>query len=139
MGKKKIVLDTNILISACGWEGKPKELFRKILNREYELIISREQIDEVKRVLNYPKFDFTEDQKSRFLVILVLISTIIQISKRLDIIKNDPEDNRILEIALESQADFIISGDAHLLELKSYETIQLITVSDFLSLEQKQF
>lgn len=135
MGKKKIVLDTNILISACGWEGKPRKLFRKILTGEYELIISKEQLDEVKRVLDYPKFDFTEDQKSRFLVILVLVSTIIPINKGVDIIKDDTDDNRIVEIALEAQADFIISGDTHLLEIKSYDRIKIVTVSDFLNFE----
>ena len=39
MGKKRIVLDTNILISAFGWHGKPKEIFSKVLNKEFELII----------------------------------------------------------------------------------------------------
>ncbi len=133
MGQKKIVLDTNILISACGWEGKPKELFKKILNHEYELIISIEQIDELKRVLDYPRFDFTEDQKSKFLVILTLISTIIPLNQSINIIKEDPDDNIILETAIESEAEFLISGDPHLLNLKEYKTIKIMTVSDFLN------
>ena len=60
MGKKKVVLDTNVLISALGWNGKSKEIFRRILRNELELIISSSQLKELQKVMNYPKFDFTE-------------------------------------------------------------------------------
>ena len=46
MGKTKIVLDTNILISALGWEGKPKEVFRRVLSGEFELILAEKQMEE---------------------------------------------------------------------------------------------
>ena len=52
MGEKKIVLDTNILISALGWRGKPNEIFRKVINGELELIISKKQIEELKTILH---------------------------------------------------------------------------------------
>jgi len=55
MGKKKVVLDTNVLISAFGWKGKQRIIFEKILNREFELIISQKQLIELYEVLSYPK------------------------------------------------------------------------------------
>lgn len=48
MGKKKVVLDTNILISALGWQGKPKEVFRKCVSGEEELITSVQQLNELR-------------------------------------------------------------------------------------------
>lgn len=59
MGKKKVTLDTNILISALGWNGKPKRIFEKCINSELELISSNEQIIELQEAINYPKFNFT--------------------------------------------------------------------------------
>ena len=52
--------------------------------------------------------------------------------KRVKVIEDDPNDNRILECALEAKADFIISGDHHLLELKEYQSIRIITPSDLM-------
>src|SRR3989338_1790851 len=116
MGKKKVVLDTNILISALGWRGKPREIFNKAIDREFELIISEKQIEELKEVMDYPKFVFSEDQKLRFLKIIMEIAIVIEIQNKIRIIKEDPDDDLILESAIESNADFIVSGDQHLLK-----------------------
>ena len=53
MGKTKATLDTNILISALGWEGNPKQVFAKVLNGEIELVISDKHFTELERVLDY--------------------------------------------------------------------------------------
>ena len=117
---KRVVLDTNVLISALGWEGRPREIFKKILNKKFELILSTKQLEEIRRVMNYPRFNFNEKQKLTFLNILYDISTIVEIPGQLKIIKADSDDNIILETALEGSADFIISGDEHLIKLKEY-------------------
>ena len=133
MGKKKVVLDTNILISALGWEGKPKEIFRKALNSEFELIISNQQLDELRRVINYPKFDFTYQQKARFLAIILEVAKVIEVSGNLDVISEDPDDNIILETAVDAGADFIVSGDEHLLKLAEYTNVKIVSAADFLT------
>ena len=74
MGKKRIVIDTNNLISALGWEGNSRDLLRKVIDKEYEFIISIKQLEELKNVLDYPKFRFSEDQKRKFLEIIFRIS-----------------------------------------------------------------
>lgn len=132
MGKEKIVVDTNILISALGWEGNPKELFRKFINGEFELIISQKQLEELKRVMDYPKFKFTEQQKSKFLTIINTIATVVEIKGTLHVIKEDPDDNLVLESAIENKASFIITGDKHLLKLKEYSGVNITTVAQFL-------
>ena len=98
MGKEKIVLDTNVLVSALGWNGKPKKVFNKILNKEFDLIISKEQLDELKKVLNYPKFEFTNDQKLRFLNIVSEISYIVDIKNKLKVVKEDPDGYKVKKI-----------------------------------------
>lgn len=134
MVKKKIILDTNILISALGWDGKPKEVFRRILNGELELIISPGQVEELQRVLEYPKFQFTEEQKSTFLTIVVETATLVETYDKVKVVGEDRSDNIILESAVEGKVDFIISGDEHLLKIKDYENVKIVTVAEFLEL-----
>ena len=134
MGEKKIVLDTNILISALGWRGKPNEIFRKVINGELELIISKKQIEELQLTLEYPKFSFTESQKSRLLEILLAVARIVENHGKCDLIKDDPDDNVILGSAIENNADFIISGDMHLLRLRKYNNIKIVTAAEFLDI-----
>lgn len=132
MGKKKIVLDTNILISALGWKGNPKEIFRRVLEGEFELFMAEKQLEELKEVMNYPKFAFTEDQKSRFLTLLLSVAKVVETSGKLKVIKEDPDDDIILESAIENNVDFIISGDDHLLKIKEYLNVKIVNASEFL-------
>lgn len=130
---KKIVLDTNVFISALGWKGNSRIIFNKIINKEYELLISNKQLLEIKRVLDYPKFKFTTQQKVRFLKILYEIARIIKTKIKIDIIKEDPSDNILLEAAIEGKTDFIITGDKHLLKLKTFKDTIIITPKEFLN------
>ncbi len=131
MGKKKIIIDTNNLISALGWGGDSRELIRKAIDKEYELCISLKQITELKRVMDYPKFKFTESQKHNFLEILHEIASIVDTTTILNVTE-DPDDNMLLECALEVKADYIISGDEHLKKLKEFKGIKIVNVRDFL-------
>jgi putative PIN family toxin of toxin-antitoxin system len=132
MDKEKIVVDTNILISALGWDGKPRALFMRILDGKHELILSRKQFIEIKRVLDYPKFGFSPEQKDCFLKILLRISALVETKIELDIIKEDYSDNMLLECAIEKKAKYIVSGDRHLRKLKNYKGVKILTASEFL-------
>src|SRR3989344_1918645 len=134
MDEKKIVLDTNILISAFGWKGKPKEIFSKVINGEFKLIMSQKQLEEVEMVIEYPKFSFTNDQKSRFLKILLATINIVETSGKLNLIKDYLKDDVILESAVENDAEFLISGDEHLLKIKKYGNTKIVTATEFLEL-----
>jgi len=132
MGKKKIILDTNILISALGWKGNPRIIFNKITEKKFELILPYKQLNELLRVLNYPKFKVTNEQKDRFLAILLEISTLVKTKTRVNAIKDDPDDNIILEPANEMKIDYIISGDEHLLKVKEFKSAKIVTAKEFL-------
>lgn len=134
MGKKtKVTLDTNILISALGWKGNPHRILQKAMDGEIELFLSNKQFEELARVLDYPKFDFTEEQKSRFKALISAIVTFVEPLTTLDLIKEDPSDNRVLECALVAQVDFIISGDLYLLSFGKLGKTKILKASEFLS------
>jgi len=133
-GQKKVVLDSNIFISALGWQGKPEQIFKKCIKNEIILITSKEQISELNRVLEYPKFNFTDIEKNKFISIIMNISRFVDIPKKLNIIKDDLSDNIILETAVVGGADYLITGDPHLLKLKEFQRIKIITASHFLEI-----
>lgn len=134
MGKKKVILDTNILISALGWEGNERAIFNKVIEKKIELILSFKQLGELLRVMEYPKFKFSEEQKDRFLSILLESATLVTIASTVDVVKEDPDDNLILEPANEMKIDYIISGNEHLLKLREFKGAKIITAKQFLQL-----
>lgn len=131
MGKKKIVIDTNLFISALGWGGKPNELIERAIDKEYELYISTKQIKELIRVLSYPRLKFTEHEKKAFLEKIYEIAIIIDTKLELSVVE-DPFDNMLVECAVEADADYIISGDNLLKKLKKFKNIRIVSVSEFL-------
>lgn len=134
MGKTKVFLDTNILISALGWEGKPRAIFDKCLHGELELVTSLSQIEELKRVMEYPKFKFMEEQKEKFTSIILELATIVEITGKIKIIEEDPDDDAMLETAITGNVEYIVSGDIHLLKLKEFARLKIVTPSEFLGL-----
>ncbi len=135
MGKTKVLLDTNILISALGWLGKPRVIFEKCLYGELELVSSPNQIEELKRVLDYPKFNFTGEQKAMFISIILEIATMVEITGKVKVIVDDPYNNAILETAIVGNVQYLISGDPHLLKLKEFAKVTIMKASEFLAVE----
>lgn len=134
MGEKiKVVIDTNVMVSAFGWHGKPEEILRLVDEGKIINFISIEILDEVRRVISYPKFNFPEALQAEIIETMFSISTIVSINETLNIITEDPPDNRVLECAASSDADFIISGDKHILCLKNFGRAKILTPDDFLS------
>ncbi len=132
MGKTKVFLDTNILISALGWKGKPRVIFEKCLHGE--LVTSPNQIDELKRVMDYPKFNFTEEQKATFISIILEMARMVEISGKVRVIVDDSDDDAMLETAVVGNVDYLISGDPHLLKLKEFAKVRIVTASEFLGI-----
>lgn len=100
--------------------------------RRHKLFISHAQFEELSRVLDYPKFEFEDEQKLRFKALVSAIATFVDVPARLDIVKEDPADNVILECAMAARADFIVSGDEHPLSLGKVDGTRIVTANDFL-------
>lgn len=128
---ERVVLDTNVLVSALGWRGAPYEIVRQCLDGRYILLLSPETLAELERVLRYPKLRFSEAQITEYLEQLTEIAELIHPLAELSVIPDDPTDNRILECALAGQANVIVSGDGHLLQLKVFEGIPILRPQQF--------
>lgn len=125
----RVCLDTNILISGIIFGGKPKEILD--LSDQVIFITSTQILTELTRVLRN-KFDWSESEIKQALKTLGHIQIIASPRKKVSKIKYNP-DNRILECALEGQADYIVSGDKkHLLPLKKFEGIKIVSTTEFL-------
>jgi len=138
--KKKVVLDTNVLISSLlKAKSKARDIYRLVLRGEIELYTSVDLISELSRVLEYPKFKFEKLQKEVFLKNLMKVATVLVDPKlRVNVIKEDPPDNKLLECSVEAKADYLISGDnEHLLPLENFQGIKIISPGEFLKLYQK--
>jgi len=130
---KKVVIDTNILISAIGRNSKPEECLKLILEDKIEAFTTQGMLDEVSEVLKYDKFNFSEQEQQKFLEILVsefrFVNPEISINQ-----SEDLDDNKFLECAVSADADYINSGDSDLLELKEYEGITITKPETFLEI-----
>jgi putative PIN family toxin of toxin-antitoxin system len=89
-------------------------------------------LDELKEVLQRPKFGFSADVCLHIIEELHGICDIISPSVSVEVIGSDRDDNRILECAREAQAHFIVSGDPHLLDLGRFEGIRILSPADYL-------
>lgn len=135
MGKiKKVVIDTNVFISGFGWDGKPEVILALLRDNRIKNYISSEIFEELKRVISYPKLKFSETLQNKILEFVFFYSEFVETKQHLSIITDDPDDNKFLECAIESDAELIISGDSHLLNLKKYKTIDIVNVAEFLEI-----
>jgi uncharacterized protein len=128
----RAVLDTNVLVSAFTRpRGLVAPLWRAVQAQRYRLLISPALIHETARVLR-KDFQWEERRIIRRSKRLARVGELISPQVTLNIIGNDPDDNRILECAVEGKADVIVSGDHHLRDLKSYQGIPIVRPIDFL-------
>jgi len=121
----RVVFDTNIYIAALLKPGLADLILLKANRKEFDLIISQEIINELKNKL-IQKFHFPQKEIKQFATDLKNFSQIVKIDKTLNVIKNDPADNFILETAVAGRANLIITLDRHLLKLKKYQNIGII-------------
>jgi conserved hypothetical protein TIGR00305 len=128
----KIVLDTNILISAILFGGNPRKILSLIIDNKIQGFISPFIIFELKEVLR-KKFNFPLEILEELEELIKEKFIIVYPKKTINLIKEVLADNRILECAVEARADFLISGDAkHILKLKEINKTKIVSANEFL-------
>ena|SRR3989344_3027853 len=121
-----ITVDTNFLISATQWHSSvARKLLLKLIEANVQIFASEEIISEMIEVLqrDFGYNDIMLKDITRYVLSFV---TLVEPAWKVDVIKDDPDDNKIIECALESKAKYIITYDKHLLNLKEYEGIHII-------------
>jgi putative PIN family toxin of toxin-antitoxin system len=130
----RLVIDTNVFVSALISTRSIPALLLDEAGKKYTLFISKEILGEVEEVISRKKFGFTEQKISSAMEAILSFSEIINPGIKVDVIKSDPDDNKILECAVACNAQYIVSGDSHLLDLREYGTIKIINPKTSLEL-----
>ncbi len=132
--KPKVVLDTNIFISAILFKGEPGKIIDLAIKEAIEVYISEPILKEIEQVL-VKKFKQSIFVSRTIIDEIKDYAVVVRPKIKLNIIKADPPDNRILECAQEAKVDYIVSGDKkHVLSLKKFKTILTLTATEFLKI-----
>ncbi|MFH1054749.1 MAG: putative toxin-antitoxin system toxin component, PIN family [Candidatus Altiarchaeota archaeon] len=129
---KKVVLDTNVLISAFLMDGgNENAILRKALKGEFKIYASECMLKEFRVVMSRPKFGYTQDMVDEACQAVRAASVLVSPKSVVAVIKEDPADNRVLECALEAEADCVVTGDQDLLRLGSYKGVRIFNGAEF--------
>ncbi len=131
--KARAVIDTNVFISAILFGGLPAQLLMQCQKEEIIFLISLPILEEYIHTLSYPKFKLSKERiKEIIQEELLPFVEIVSVKTMIPLIHDDPDDNKFLECALDGRAGYIISGDFHVLKLKEFRGILVVTVKEFL-------
>lgn len=128
--------DSNIYVSALQFSGVPLQFLNAARDRAFRLAISDPIIDEVRGVL-LNKFRWSEDTLDETISELLDFTQLVNPMQSLRVIAGDPDDDRVIECAIASSSQFIVSGDKHLLRLVHYQNVRIVKVSEFLTLTKE--
>jgi putative PIN family toxin of toxin-antitoxin system len=137
----RVVLDSNVWVSAAIWGGRPAEVVELAEQGKIEIFISAEILSEISRILDYGRlrsiYEGAGVRKWELMASIAgLAGFVVVANRRLEVVGEDPSDDRVLECAVEVDADYIVSGDKHLLRLGEYLNIKIIGSVAFSGLEK---
>jgi len=128
----RVTADSNIYVSALHFGGPPDKFLDLARARVIHLTISDDILAEVTRVLR-GKFGWSEEALSMAQARIADFTVRVAPARKLDAVREDPSDNRILECAVEGKSNYLVTRDNHLLKLKSFGATRMIKVADFLN------
>ena len=126
-----VTVDTNFLISATQWDySVAHKLLKKFILSDAEIFTTQDILDETAEVLERD-FEYSKGDAENIIEKILLFAKLIKTKQKIDVVKDDPDDNKVIECAIESSSDYIITYDRHLLKLKEYKGIKIITPEEF--------
>ena len=130
----RVVFDTNVLISALITTGKPKELFQHAVKGHVQLVISKNLLQEFIQISKDPRIRkyISEDDVVAFLKIIDRTAKITKVKSQFNVVTEDPDDDMVVRAAFDGKADYIVSGDKHLLSLREFRGIRIINVDEMM-------
>lgn len=134
----RAVLDTNVLVSTVLSRGAPYRIYASWLAGSFELLISPTLLAELEDVLTRPyistRVQWSRSRLDEFFTAFQDRAIWVHPKEEITRVTADPSDNRILEAAVEGAADYIVTGDRHLLNLTRHEGIEIVTPAQFLAI-----
>ena len=129
----KIAVDTNFLISATQWDySVSHKLLQKLIRNNVEIFTTKEILEEFSEVLKRD-FLYAEKEVQNLLEKVLQFLTLVKPSKKIDVVKEDADDNKIIECAVESKSEYILSYDQHLLKIKEFQGIKIVKPEEIFS------
>lgn len=122
----RIVLDSNVVISGFLFGGPPARVLQQVIGGTAQCFTSLALLDEIRGVLQRPKFGLSPEQTLAFVEELHELCGVVTPKTRVRAVGADPDDNAVLECALEAAAVLVVSGDAHLLALRQWRGIRIL-------------
>jgi uncharacterized protein len=130
----RVVVDTNVLVSALIGHGKPRRLVVQLLE-QHQVVSSHQMLAELADVLSREKFaEVSKSHIGLFLSILVGKATLVTVKHTDRVVSEDPDDDIVLATGVEGKATHIVSGDSHLLNLGKFREVKIVTVKEMLDL-----
>jgi putative PIN family toxin of toxin-antitoxin system len=130
----KAVLDTNVLISAVISTGTSHEVLVNGFEGTYTIVVSPETIQEFEdTLLKYPdEFSMSPEEVEKERGTIEYYAEFVTLETEVDVVEEDESDNMFLEAAVSADAEYLVSGDPHLLDIGSYEGVEILTPDEFL-------
>ena len=133
----RAALDANVFVSAVlSPRGNPAKILAAWRAERFHLVISSAILEEIERVFHYPKVvarhRWPKEKIRAFIEDLAHLAILVPAERTLTVISEDPSDNRYLECAIAGEAEYIVSGDRHLLQLGAYREIRILMPRAFL-------
>jgi uncharacterized protein len=129
----RLVLDTNIIVSAVVFGGKPREVLDLCIKGRHLLVTCAAIIAETESVLTRPKFGFPTEAVRMITAELLQIAELAEPKRIPSVIPSDPDDDMVLACAVTGKADAIVSGDRHLTALGTHRKIPILDAAGFLT------
>ena len=134
---KKVVLDTNVLISSILIDkGNPHKIVDLAIEQKIHNHTSPDMLNELEDKLRN-KFNESEEYIKRQISLVTNYSEVIEPKEKIKAVPDDPKDDKVIECAMACNADFIVTGDNHLLKLKDFKGIKIVSPKDFLTVINK--
>jgi uncharacterized protein len=132
-----VVLDTNVVLSAILFGGKPRQVLEAALSGTIRLFVSEPMITELQSVLQRPKFGVSAQFVQTIVSEFAAIAEWVEPTEHFEVVEDDPTDNQFIDCAVAAKADYLVTGDSHLLRHGRYGKTKIVNVDGFITILSK--
>jgi len=123
------------------WGGSPARIIKAAEEGKVCLITSEEIVNEICRTLAYPRlkrvYEDADISQQQIIEAVLQVAKLVDVTTKIHVVREDPADDKFLECAVDSKADYIVSGDGHLLKIGRYKRTRIVSVKQVLKILEK--